>query len=147
RPRTRAVTRGSEPQLARFGQLVGPRRNLHARKNGFEAFAKWSKEDLRANVAFMRAFSKELKEEGVFVATEGLASPDEATIARAGHDGEPVTDGVFPETKEFLAGYWIVDVEGPEQACKVAARASGGRGSGGYVRRPGRRSRLSAPAA
>src|SRR5262249_25109315 len=142
-----ALTRGSDHQLDRLVRHVGARRNLHARKNGFEAFAKWSKEDLRANVAFMRAFSKELKEEGVFVATEGLASPDEATIARAGHDGEPVTDGVFPETKEFLAGYWIVDVEGPEQACKVAARASVAPGPGGNLRPPGRRSRLSAPAA
>ena len=43
---------------------------------------------------------------------------------RAGDDGEPVTDGVFPESKEFLAGYLIVDVDGREEACKLAARAS-----------------------
>jgi hypothetical protein len=104
---------------------------MHARKNGFEAFTRWSREDLRANVAFMRAFSKELKEEGVFVATEGLAFPDQAKIVRAGREGEPVTDGVFPESKEFLAGYWIVDVEGPEQAYEIAARASVAPGPGG----------------
>jgi hypothetical protein len=50
---------------------------------------------------------------------------------RAGKDGAPVTDGVFPEAKEFLAGYWIVDVEGPEQAYAVAARASAAPGPGG----------------
>jgi hypothetical protein len=72
----------------------------------------------------MRAFSKELKDSGVFVATEGLAWPDQAKIVRAGIDGEPITDGVFPESKEFLAGYWIVDVESPEQAYRIAARAS-----------------------
>ena len=43
---------------------------------------------------------------------------------RAGKDGAPVTDGIFPEAKEFLAGYWIVDVETPEQAYAIAARAS-----------------------
>jgi hypothetical protein len=40
---------------------------------------------------------------------------------RAGKDGAPVTDGVFPETKEFLAGYWIVDVDTPARAYELAA--------------------------
>ena len=95
-------------------------------KADFEAYTKWPKEDLQANIAFMRALSKELKDAGVFVATEGLAFPDQAKMVRAGKGGEPITDGVFPESKEFLAGYWIVDVEGPEQAYKIAARLSGG---------------------
>ena len=90
----------------------------------FDENAKWSKKDLDANVAFMRAFSKQLKEEGVYVATEGLGWPDQAKLVCAGKDGGPITDGVFPESKEFLAGYWIVDVESPEQAYKIAARAS-----------------------
>jgi hypothetical protein len=96
----------------------------------FDAYAKWPKQDLQANIAFMRVFSKELKDAGVFVATEGLAFPDQAKMVRAGKGGEPITDGVFPESKEFLAGFWIVDVEGPEQAYKIAARVSGGSGSG-----------------
>jgi hypothetical protein len=87
-------------------------------------YAKWSKADLQANFAFMRAFSKELKDSGAFVATEGLAFPDQAKIVRAGSDGVPITDGVFPEAKEFLMGYWIVEVENPEQAYSIAARAS-----------------------
>ena len=59
------------------------------------------------------------------------AWPDQAKIVRAGADGTPITDGVFPESKEFLAGYWIVDVESPEQAYKIAARASAAPGPGG----------------
>jgi hypothetical protein len=97
---------------------------MSAKKEVFDWYSKWSKEDLQANLAFMRAFNQELKDSGVLVATEGLAWPDEAKIVHAGSDGEPITDGVFPETKEFLAGYWIVDVESPEQAYKIAARAS-----------------------
>lgn len=97
---------------------------MNATKEVFEWFSKWPKEDLEANFAFMRAFSKELKDAGVFVASEGLAWPDQAVIVRAGKDGEPITDGVFPESKEFLAGYWIVDVENAEQAYRIAARAS-----------------------
>jgi hypothetical protein len=99
-------------------------------KADFEAYANWPKQDLQASIAFMRAFSKELKDAGMFVATEGLAFPDQAKMVRAGKDGEPITDGVFPESKEFLAGYWIIDVESPEQAYKIAARVSGGPGPG-----------------
>lgn len=104
---------------------------MNGTKADFHSFAKWSKKDLEANVAFMRAFSKELKELGVFVATEGLAFPDQAKLVRAGQDGTPITDGVFPESKEFLAGFWIVDVESPEQAYAIAARVSAAPGPGG----------------
>jgi hypothetical protein len=98
---------------------------MNATKADFDWYAKWPKEDLQANFAFMRAFNKELKDSGVLVATEGLGWPDQAKIVRAGSDGAPiVTDGPFPEAKEFLAGYWIVDVESPEEAYRIAARAS-----------------------
>jgi hypothetical protein len=100
-------------------------------KADFEWYAKWPKEDLQAQFAFMHGFNKELKDSGVLVATEGLAFPNQAKMVRAGNDGEPVTDGVFPESKEFLAGYWIIDVESPEQAYKIAARASAAPGPGG----------------
>jgi hypothetical protein len=100
-------------------------------KTDFDAYAQWPKQDLQANIAFMRAFSKDLKDAGVFVATEGLAFPAQARMVRAGKDGEPITDGVFPESKEFLAGYWIVEVESPEEAYKIAARVSAAPGSGG----------------
>jgi hypothetical protein len=104
---------------------------MTGRKSSFEEYARWSKEDLQANVSFMRAFSKELKEAGVFVSTEGLGWPSEAKLVRAGKDGRPITDGVFPESKEFLAGYWIIDVENAEQAYQFAARASQAPGAGG----------------
>jgi hypothetical protein len=104
---------------------------MNGTKAGFAEYAKWSKKDMEANVAFMHAFNKQLKEEGVFVAAEGLGWPDQAKLVRAGKDGTPITDGVFPESKEFLAGYWIIDVESPEQAYKIAARASTAPGPGG----------------
>jgi hypothetical protein len=97
---------------------------MSSTKSEFEWYAHWPKEALQANMAFMGSFSQELEEAGVLVATEGLAFPDQARLVRAGSDGEPVTDGVFPESKEFLAGYWIVDVDSPEEAYKIAARAS-----------------------
>ncbi|HUI43147.1 MAG TPA: YciI family protein [Terriglobia bacterium] len=100
-------------------------------KAQFNWYASWPKEDLQAQFEFMHAFNKELKDSGVLVATEGLAFPDQARIVRAGRDGEPLTDGVFPESKEFLAGYWIIEAGSPEQAYKIAARASAAPGPGG----------------
>ena len=79
----------------------------------------------------MKTLNKSLRESGELVSAEGLASPQEAKRVRAGKDGAPVTDGVFPETKEFLAGYWIVDVESAEQAYRIAARASAAPAAGG----------------
>lgn len=104
---------------------------MHGNKGAWDEYARWSKEDLQRNIEFMKRFNKELHDSGVFVDTKGLALPQDAKIVRAGDHGEPVTDGVFPESKEFLAGYWVIDVEGPEQAYKIAARVSAAPGPGG----------------
>jgi hypothetical protein len=97
---------------------------ITAKKSEFEAYAKWPKEDLQKNMAFMRSINRELKEEGILIETAGLAWPHQAVLVTAASDGAPVTDGVFPESKEFLAGWWIIDVENAEEAYKVAARIS-----------------------
>jgi hypothetical protein len=91
----------------------------------------WPRKDLQGHVAFMRNLGKELRESGELVAAEGLSFPDQARVVRAGKDGMPLTDGVFPEGKEFLAGFWIVDVDTPERAYAIAARASSAPGPGG----------------
>ena len=110
---------------------------MHCPKNGYESFGAWPKKDIQAHIQFMCDLNKDLRDAGQLVCAEGLAGPDQAVIVRAGTDGAPVTDGVFPESKEFLAGYWIVDVESPEQAHGIAARASSAPGPGGApVRMP-----------
>ncbi len=104
---------------------------MHGPRNAYEGFESWPQKDIQAHIGFMLGLNKSLRESGELVSAEGLANPQEAKIVRAGKDGEPITDGVFPEAKEFLAGYWIVDVETPEQAYKIAARASSAPGPGG----------------
>lgn len=100
-------------------------------KVGVDSYRAWSKDDVQAHFAFLKNLNKELTESGEFVATQGLAGPEQARVVRAGKDGLPITDGVFPEAKEFLLGYWIVDVESSERAYEIAARLSGGPGPGG----------------
>ena len=93
--------------------------------------ANWPMEDIKNHIAFMMSFSKKLSTAGELVGAEGLSGPDQAKRVRAGANGEPITDGVFPESKEFLAGYWIVDVESAERAYAIAAEASAAPGPGG----------------
>ena len=91
----------------------------------------WTQEEMRAHIGFMMSLNQRLASAGELAAAEGLAGPDQAKLVRAGAKGEPVTDGLFPETKEFLAGFWIVDVESPERAYAIAAEISGAPGPGG----------------
>jgi hypothetical protein len=93
--------------------------------------ASWPQQDIKAHIAFMMGFAKKLGASGELVSAEGLAGPDQAKRVRAGSDGKPITDGVFPESKEFLAGFWMVDVESPERAYQIAAEASAAPGPGG----------------
>ena len=72
----------------------------------------WSQEDVKRMVGFMDEINRDLKKTGQFVSAEGLVSPDQARIVKANADGSPsVTDGPFAESKEFIAGYWIVNVK------------------------------------
>jgi hypothetical protein len=82
-------------------------------------------------MTFMNGLNKELRRSNELVSVVALTAPDQAMLVRAAKDGTPITDGVFPEAKEFLAGYWIVDVESPERAYEIAARASAAPGPGG----------------
>jgi len=91
----------------------------------------WPKKDLQAHIAFMHTLNKGLIEAGELVSAEGLSFPDQAKLVRAGKNGAPITDGVFPESKEFLAGFWIVDVDSPERVYAIAAQISAAPGPGG----------------
>jgi len=92
--------------------------------DGYDQYMKWPKKILEANAAFMQTFTQKLMAAGELVSAEGLAAPSQAKRVRAGANGKPITDGVFAESKEFLAGYWVVDVESPERAVEIAAEAS-----------------------
>jgi hypothetical protein len=100
-------------------------------KEGVDTYKAWSEKDIQTHFAYLTSVRKDLTQSGEFVATEGLAMPHQAKVVRAGKDYTPITDGVFPEAKEFVLGYWIVDVDTAERAYEIAARFSGGPGPGG----------------
>ena len=104
---------------------------MHTPGSGPYQIGEWPKQDIQAHIGFMIALNKKLRAAGELVGAEGLSGPDQAKLVRADKDGAPVTDGVFPESKEFLAGYWIVDVDSPTRAYHIAAEASTAPGRGG----------------
>ena len=107
---------------------------MHPPRQGWKdaGIGTWPTEDIKAHIAFMHRLNKDLTAAGELVAAEGLALPSEARIVRATPAGAPaVTDGPFAESKEFLAGFWIVETETAQRAQAIAARISAAPGAGG----------------
>jgi hypothetical protein len=105
---------------------------MHApRGNGDYQVSHWKPEEFQAHVRFMKDLNKDLREAGELVGAEGLAPPGQARIVRTVGGAPEVTDGPFAEAKEFLVGYWIVDVDSAERAYAIAGKASTAPGPGG----------------
>jgi hypothetical protein len=106
---------------------------MHApRGSGEYQTTRWKPDDFRAHIQFMKDLNEEHREAGELVGAEGLSPPGQARIVRSKGEGPPeVTDGPFAESKEFLVGYWIIDVENAERAYAIAGKASTAPGPGG----------------
>lgn len=99
---------------------------------GHPPITEWDPTDVKAHIEFMKEFGQSLVDSGELVDAQGLSMPDQAKIVTARNGAAPaVTDGPFPEAKEFLAGYWIVDCDGEERVLEIAAAASASPGPGG----------------
>lgn len=94
--------------------------------------AEWDPDDIAAHLEFLRALNQELIDSGELVEMQALTGPELAKIVTfAGQGGPLVTDGPFPEVKEVLAGYQMLDVDSEERAIEIAARVSAAPGPGG----------------
>jgi hypothetical protein len=92
----------------------------------------WTPADIKAHIDFQQALNKELMGLGELVDAQGLAGPELAKFVTSDGVSAPVvTDGPFPESKELLAGYRMVDVDSQARAIDIAARASAAPGPGG----------------
>ncbi|WP_405615662.1 YciI family protein [Streptomyces sp. NBC_01511] len=88
-----------------------------------EHSAAWNEKDLHAMFAFMGAVNNDLAESGELVDANGLSEPSQTRFVGADKDGKPViTDGPYGETKELLAGYWVLDCASLERVTEIAAR-------------------------
>lgn len=75
-------------------------------------------------MAAIDAFNEQLRAEGHWVFAGGLGAPGTATVVDA-RDGEPIlTDGPYLESKEYLAGFWIIDAPHLDEALRLATQGS-----------------------
>jgi hypothetical protein len=92
----------------------------------------WKPEEITAHLDYYKALHAELVASGELVQSEVLAGPDLAKIVTSdGATAPVVTDGPFPEFKEWVAGYQNVDVESEARAIEIAAKLSAVPGPGG----------------
>ena len=107
-------------------------------ESGCLPMSEWTPGDIKAHIEFQLALNDELAERGELVDAQGLTGPDRARFVVADGATAPViTDGPFPESKELLAGYRIVDVETAERAIEIAAQISAAPGADGVpIRQP-----------
>ncbi|MGW8883436.1 YciI family protein [Streptomyces sp. NPDC055749] len=85
----------------------------------------WSEKELQAMFSFMQGINDDLAESGELVDGQGLTEPGKTRHVGIGDDGRPViTDGPYGETKEVLAGYWVLDCESLDRVTEIAARVA-----------------------
>ncbi len=90
----------------------------------------WSPEEVDAHMKFMTDFGKRLEENGEFVDGQAL-SPEGAFVRYDGPGKPPVTDGPFAETKDLIAGWYAIDVDGWDRAVELAGELSAAPGKDG----------------
>lgn len=96
----------------------------------FTPMDQWTPEEVDAHMQFMYDFGARLEERGELVDAQALA-PDGAFVRYAGDGRPPVTDGPFPETKDLIAGWYVIDVESWDRAVELAGELSAAPGKGG----------------
>ncbi len=80
--------------------------------------------ELTAAYAATGAFNQKLMDEGVWVFGGGLTPPETATTVDGRGAEATYTDGPFVETKEYLGGFWVIDVPDLDVALELAAEGS-----------------------
>jgi hypothetical protein len=100
--------------------------------SGAPLMTEWTPDEVRAHIEFQHVLNAELIERGEFVEAQALTGPDQCQVVSVDEAGaRVVTDGPYPETKELIAGYRMIDVETRERALEIAAKAAAAPGPGG----------------
>jgi len=105
---------------------------MMAPAGGWAKFGTLPPEDIRGHISFMKKLNADLTSAGELVDAQGLAGPDVAKfVVSDGVNPPKIIDGPYPESKELLAGYRLVDVDSLDRALEIAARSSAAPGPGG----------------
>jgi hypothetical protein len=105
---------------------------IHGDPEGWSGLSSWTPDDFKHMVGYMLELDADLRASGELLESNGLGGPGGARTVRAGADGTPaIRDGLRAGAKDFLVGYWVVDVASPERAVEIATHISVTPGPGG----------------
>ena len=90
----------------------------------------WKPEEVEAHFQFMRDYAAKYEATGELVDGQALA-PDGLWVHSDPNGGAPVTDGPFAETKDLIAGWFVIDVDSRERAIELAGELSAAPGANG----------------
>jgi hypothetical protein len=126
----RALPTGAKTKEARMKFML--LQNYGGVEAGVPPMREWKPEEVQAHIDYQKDLNAELRERGELVEAQALTAPQLAKFVLSDGSGSPVvTDGPFPESKELLAGYRMIDVESLDRALEIAARGSAAPGPGG----------------
>ena len=104
----------------------------HDSELGVPPMDQWDPADMTAHLDYLTRLNDELAANGELVEMNALAAPELGkTVSADGRSTPVITDGPFPEAKEVLAGYQLLDVESEERALEIAALVSSAPGPDG----------------
>ncbi len=89
-----------------------------------EFYGYGSKKEMEESMAATGAFNDKLKADGYWVFAGGLQSASSATVVDGQGEAPVMTDGPYLETKEVIAGFWVIDAPDLDVALKLAAEGS-----------------------
>jgi len=92
--------------------------------------AQWRPEEVDAHMAYMNDWAARVERSGEFVEGQALL-PDGVWVRSDGEGRPPVTDGPFAETKDLIAGWYVIDVDNLSRAIELAGDLSAAPGAGG----------------
>lgn len=119
-----------ETHMAKYLMLKHYRSSSAPTDRPFAPMNEWTPEEIDAHIKYMNDFADELRRSGEFVDAQGLAA--EGTFVRYDGPGRPpVTDGPFPETKDLIAGWMVIDVDSHQRALELAGQLSAAPGKEG----------------
>lgn len=98
--------------------------SVHASAGGGEERPPMSEEEMQKSYEQMLAFEEEMREAGAFVFSGRLSEPDTATVVRMAGGKVVTTDGPFAESKEHLAGFYIIQAPDLDKALYWATRTT-----------------------
>jgi hypothetical protein len=124
------VTTSKEKTMAKFLLLKHYRGGPAKRPNAELPMDRWTPQEVSDHMGFMNRMAEQLAERGEWVDGQALA-PDGTFVRYDGEGRPPVTDGPFPETKDVIAGWMVIDVESTARAHEAAAHLSSAPGPGG----------------